>query len=177
MVKNTKGGKGSKSIARKSVGTRTSTVLRLPYNELETFAVVTKFYGNMCDIMTYDNKAYKCHIRGKFKGKFKRSSFISVGKIILVGFRHFEEPHFINTDLLHVYELSEYPQFGLIPNYDLSTLISFHNNLSIAGGKSTDYDITFEDEPLNNSLPTISEAIIENDVETSTMSDINFDDI
>jgi translation initiation factor IF-1 len=151
MVKNTKGGKGSKSIARKSVAVNTSKYLRIPENELETFAVVTKFYGNICDVLTNDNKSYRCHIRGKFKGKFKRNSFISVGKIILIGFRHFEEPNYINTDLLYVYDLNEYSQFSYLPGYDISNLITFHNNLSFSKG-TLDNEIIFEEQQQQQSI-------------------------
>ena len=146
MVRNTKGGKGSKSIARKSVTFNVSKQLRIPESDLETFAVVTKFYGNMCDVLTNNNKSYRCHIRGKFKGKYKRTSFISIGKIILIGFRHFEEPNYVNTDLLHVYDLNEYSQFSYLPGYDISNLITFHNNLSFNKGTVNDNDIIFEEQ-------------------------------
>lgn len=174
MVRNTKGGKGSKSIARKSVAVNSSKYLRIPENDLETFAVVTKFYGNMCDVLTNDNKSYKCHIRGKFKGKYKRNSFISVGKIILIGFRHFEEPNYVNTDLLYVYELNEYSQFTYLPSHDLSNLITFHNNMSFSRGSATsdNNEIIFEENNQEDDvemkpvavIPTTNETlIIDND--------------
>jgi len=120
--KNTKGGKGFKSFARKNISYLSNTVF--PSNELEKIGRVVKFFGNMCQIITQDadGKIYNCHIRGKFKGRSKRSCIISVGKYVLVGFRHFETPVFKNCDLLEVYdETTDLPI--LINTYDLSTLI------------------------------------------------------
>jgi len=180
MVRNTKGGKGSKSIARKSVAFNVSKQLRIPENDLEIFAVVTKFYGNMCDVLTNNNKSYKCHIRGKFKGKFKRTSFISVGKIILIGFRHFEEPNYINTDLLHVYDLNEYSQFSYLPGYDISNLITFHNNLSFNKGIINDNnnDIIFEenfDQIIDSEIKQITPQHPPNELIISSNDDNEFD--
>ena len=186
MVRNTKGGKGSKSIARKSVAaSMSSSSLRLPENDLETLAVVTKFYGNMCDILTHDNKTYKCHIRGKFKGKFKRNSFVSVGKIVLVGFRHYEEPHFLNTDLLYVYDLSEYSQFSFLTKYDLSGLIAIHNNLgggsggSALGDRESDviFDVRAEPSFPPTDLAPVAEEKVINIIEEEQPMEINIDDI
>jgi len=122
--KNTKGGKGFKSFARKNISYLSNTVF--PSNELEKIGRVVKFFGNMCQIITQDADGiiYNCHIRGKFKGRSKRSCIISVGKYVLVGFRHFETPVFKNCDLLEVYdETTDLPI--LISTYDLSSLNHF----------------------------------------------------
>jgi len=122
MVKNTKGGKGHKSFARKNIALK-STPFISPTNELEKIARVVKFFGNMCHVITQDGdgKVYNCQIRGKFKGRSKRSSLISVGKYVMVGFRHFEAPVFKNCDLLEVYD--ETTDVPLLKNiFDLSSL-------------------------------------------------------
>ena len=133
--KNTKGGKGFKSFARKNISYISNTVY--PSNELEKIGRVVKFFGNMCQVITQDadGKIYNCHIRGKFKGRSKRSCIISVGKYVLVGFRHFETPVFKNCDLLEVYdETTDIPILKSI--YDLSVL----NNLLGLGVMSGSYD-------------------------------------
>ena len=128
MVKNTKGGKGAKSMARKLVhNTNTSTALRLPEDDLELFAIVTKMYGNMCQIFTSDNRDLKCHIRGKFKGRSKRNSFISTGTIILIGYRHYEAPHFTSCDVLEVYDSHEVSSLLSLPAYNISYLLAQSN--------------------------------------------------
>jgi hypothetical protein len=126
--KNTKGGKGFKSFARKNISYTHNTVL--PSDPLEKIARVIRFFGNMCQIITQDEdgKIYNCHIRGKFKGRSKRSCIISVGKYVLVGFRHFESPVFKNCDLLEVYdETTDIPILKSI--YDLSFLNNYLNHL------------------------------------------------
>jgi hypothetical protein len=129
MVKNTKGGKGAKSMARKLTQNTyaSSSVLRLPEHDLEVFAIVTKMYGNMCQVFTSDNRDLKCHIRGKFKGRSKRNSFISMGSILLVGFRHFEAPHYSVCDLLEVYDSHEISSLLSFPSYNISHLLSMSN--------------------------------------------------
>jgi translation initiation factor IF-1 len=127
MVKNSNGGKGAKSMARKLVNNYSSnsnTSLRLPECDLEQFAIVTKMYGNMCQVYTNDNRDLKCHIRGKFKGRSKRNSFISMGSIILVGFRHYETPNYTVCDLLEVYTAHEVTSITSLPSFNISSLLS-----------------------------------------------------
>jgi len=134
MVKNLKGGKGHKSMARKSVASGHSCHVRIPENEpLELFAVVTKFYGNQCDVLTNTNLELKCHIRGKFRGKSKRNAYIVVGKIILVGLRDFETTP-KNCDLLHVYEPTAYSTLNSLTAYNLSNILNISSSLSSLGG-------------------------------------------
>jgi translation initiation factor IF-1 len=144
MVKNVKGGKGHKSMARKSIMTKT-TQIRLPEDELEYFAVVKKFYGNMCDVITHDNRELKCHIRGKFKGKSKRNAYIAVGKIILIGLRHYESTP-LNCDLLCVYDTTAYSVLHSLTNYDLSKLFSISSSISTVASGSSASDMVSSDE-------------------------------
>jgi translation initiation factor IF-1 len=149
MVKNTKGGKGAKSMARKLIhNTYTSTSLRLPEEVLEVFAIVTKMYGNMCQVFTSDNRDLKCHIRGKFKGRSKRNSFISAGSIILIGYRHYEAPHFQSCDLLEVYESHEVSSLLSFPSYNISYLLSMSNPDSNANNNIDDSIFTVDNSAL-----------------------------
>lgn len=160
MVKNVKGGKGHKSMARKSIMTKT-TQIRLPEDELEYFAVVKKFYGNMCDVITHDNRELKCHIRGKFKGKSKRNAYIAVGKIILIGLRHYETTP-INCDLLCVYETTAYSVLHSLTSYDLSKLFSISSSISsvMSGSSSTDVistdELIFDENATEIEKPSIA---------------------
>ena len=133
MVKNTKGGKGAKSLARKMVfaDSREKTYIRLPTSPLEQFALTTHMYGNMCQVTTIDGNSYKCVIRGKFTGRKKRQSFVSVGKILLVGFRDFEAPNFKLCDLLEVYDDNEIIQLATTPGIDIHSLLSHSSSISI----------------------------------------------
>ena len=119
MVKNTKGGNKSKGFARKFLSSSlTQNSIRIPTDPLEQFAVVHKMYGTICDVITIDNVIFKCHIRGKFRGRSKRNSIVSLGKLVLIGFRDYEAPIFKNTDLLEIYDshdinsLYNIPQIG-----------------------------------------------------------------
>lgn len=103
MVRNTKGGKGAKSMARKSTGY--SGTYPIPTSDMEHFAVVSKMYGPSCDVILLDGTILLCHIRNKFKGRHKSGNFISLGSILLIGFRDWEsDSNRKNCDLLFVYD-------------------------------------------------------------------------
>jgi hypothetical protein len=104
MVKNLKGGKGAKSMARKSVSGG-PVGFPIPTCEFEQLAVVTKMYGPTCDVLFLDGSQLLCHIRKKFKGRRKSGNMIIVGSILLVGLRDWEpETARKNCDLLFVYD-------------------------------------------------------------------------
>ena len=93
MVKNTKGGSGHKSQARKyeTSGKQSNFKTRFSEDEFEYYAQVTAILGNgMCHVMCKDGKKRLCIIRGKFRGRGKRDNTISNGKWVLVGGRDFE---------------------------------------------------------------------------------------
>ena len=149
MVRNTKGGKGSKALARKLVTSDSSfkRCIRKPENELEVLAITTKMYGTMCEVVTYDGKTYKCQIRGKFRGRAKRNSIVSVGKILMVGFREFEGPNYKICDLLEVYESNEINELQKIPGINLKQLMTYAVNLEAPNMKNESNDnIIFSDE-------------------------------
>lgn len=116
MVKNLKGGKAFKTFKKTSNQPYVNSGhVRTPDNELEIIGLVTKFYGNTCDILVHDGKTYRCWIRGKFRGSAMRNSKVTVGSFILAGFRHFEYPNYKNLDLLEVYEHGDIVVLQRIP--------------------------------------------------------------
>ena len=174
MVKNIKGGKGHKSIARKSLFLSESTThVRLPENELELFAVVTKFYGNMCDVTTHDNLELKCHIRGKFKGKSKRNAYIVVGKIILVGLRHYESiPK--NCDLLHVFEATSYSTLSSLPNYNLNSIFNISSSISTVSSSCSSTATIFNEILFSEEISdTVDSSSLHNSISQVTKNDFS----
>ena len=104
MVKNTKGGKGAKSMARKSTASGGGG-FPVPTCELEQIAVVSKMYGPSCEVLLNDGTKLLCHIRNKFKGRHKSGNLIIVSSIVLVGYRDWEaDTARKNCDLLFVYD-------------------------------------------------------------------------
>ena len=133
MVKNTKGGNKSKGFARKLLTAPTNSFIRLPQNPLESFALVTKMFGTICEVFTLQQQTFNCHIRGKFRGRNKRSSFVSLGSIVLIGFRDFEAPLFKNTDLLEIYDSNILHSLFITPGYQFSLFLqhpSYNHNIS-----------------------------------------------
>jgi hypothetical protein len=146
MVRNTKGGKGAKSMARKSFAS--SGAFPIPTSDMEQFAIVSKMYGPSCHVMLNDGSTILCHIRNKFKGRHKSSNLISIGSILLIGFRDWEsETNRKNCDLLFVYDNVQANSLA-----DRFTIPSIRDNFS-----NTAFDILFDDsttvEP-DNSIPS-----------------------
>jgi translation initiation factor 1A len=113
MVKNTKGGSGHKSQARKFAGGSAKIVnkaTRFSQDEYEYYAQVVATLGNgMCHVICKDGKKRLCHIRGKFRGRGMRDNMVKNGVWVLVGGRDFEaertkdDKKLENCDLLEVY--------------------------------------------------------------------------
>jgi initiation factor 1A len=123
MVRNTHGGNKSKGMARKNSQNTSSAQLRLPtdHDDFEQIASVTKMLGNgMFYANIADGSQLLCHIRNKFKGRSRRNNDVSVGKLVLIGLRTWENPR-KNADLLFVYDDTDLSHIAL--KFDLS----FHN--------------------------------------------------
>tara|TARA_Y100000385_G_C13062118_1_gene624934 strand:- start:1 stop:504 length:504 start_codon:yes stop_codon:yes gene_type:complete len=108
MVKNTAGGSKHKSMARKNVNQPPSSRIRVPEEEGEYFAKVTKMLGNgMCHVTVFvDGELLEnviCFIRGKFKSRNKKQNFVSVESFLIVGMRQWATNH-NQCDLLHVFD-------------------------------------------------------------------------
>jgi initiation factor 1A len=125
MVKNTTGGTGTKSLARKHQlqGDSNNGKLRLPECEFEIFGLVTKMLGNgMCEIKTNDDMRLIGHIRNKFRGKQKRHNMLSLNQLVLVGLREWEKPS-KNCDILTMYEPQHLSMLYSFPNLHIHQLL------------------------------------------------------
>jgi len=139
MVKNTKGGSGHKSQARKHSNETRSRKTRVSTNEYEVYACVTSLLGGPnCAVICADEKARLCIIRGKFRGgRGKRGNFISRGSWVLVGIREWSEDasdkESRKCDLLEVYNELDKQELKKIRgiNWDL---LEIDNTAEKAGG-------------------------------------------
>ena len=165
MVKNTKGGKGAKSMARKSTASGGGG-FPVPTCELEQIAVVSKMYGPSCEVLLNDGTKLLCHIRNKFKGRHKSGNLILVSSIVLIGYRDWEaDTARKNCDLLFVYD-----------NLQASSLADRFTLPAIASDYSTSSsDFLFDNSTSltddNNTNPT--------NTNTNTIydNDFSFDDL
>ena len=168
MVKNTKGGKGAKSMARKSTGTGgTGATFPIPTSDMEHFAIVTKIFGPSCEVQFIDGTKLLCHIRNKFKGRNKSRNLILVGSIILIGYREWES-HTArkNCDLLFVYDDLQTSSLA-----DRFSLPSISSEYSLSSSHFAFDNSTHIDQHSNPELHTN----LHNDISDTTLS--NFDDL
>jgi translation initiation factor IF-1 len=175
MVKNLKGGKGSKGLARKGQ-TKGDERLRLPECELELFACVTKMYGNgMCEIYTNDNTKLIGHIRNKFRGRQKRNNMITVFSIVMIGLREWENP-IKNCDILCIYDVNQIEQLRDIPNININNvLIQRQNGVLENSNTLSDTDnLIFTNDIEENNLEYMNENTKFN---LEMNEEINIDDI
>jgi translation initiation factor IF-1 len=110
MVKNTKGGSGHKSQARKFASVSSSKKTRLSEDEMEIYACVTSLLGGAnCSVKGVDGETRLCIIRGKFRGgRGKRGNMLTRGTWVLVGTREWSsesgsDKESRKCDLLEVY--------------------------------------------------------------------------
>jgi hypothetical protein len=111
MVKNTAGGSKHKSMARKNMAGGGGSKLRLPEEDGECFAKVTRMLGNgMCSVVVWKDNLQltdvTCFIRGKFRSRNKKQNLVATESFILVGLRDWSSSH-DKCDLLHVYDDSQ----------------------------------------------------------------------
>lgn len=175
MVRNTTGGTKTKGLARKHQ-VQGDSKLRLPDDELEQVACVTKMLGNgMCEIYTNKNERLIGHIRNKFRGRQKRHNMISTSAIVLVGLREWENP-VKNCDILTIYDDSQVNQLKNMPNIAMNHVMKLQYELSHTGiSVSNDFDFDnneSEDETeLTNTIKKSETFALEN------MKEIDIDDI
>lgn len=144
MVKNTQGGGRTKGLARKHISKgNQSSKLRLPTEEGEQIACVTKMFGNgMCEIYNNDNIKLIGHIRGSMRGRQKRHNRISSSMLVLIGLRTWESI-IKNCDILCIYSDEEVEQLKTLPSVNITNVLSSRNN-SIGVSKESYEDFNFE---------------------------------
>jgi len=181
MVKNTTGGTGTKSIARKHIHSNSSILF--PSSPFEIIACVTKALGNgMLEVHTNDNTRLIAHIRNKFRGKQKRHNMINTFAIVLIGLREWEKPA-KNCDILFVYDSSQIDILKSIPNIAIEHVCKLSlGNTFTESDKAISSDIIFTDEDAAETDKVLSSTV------TSSMKvggytskdediEIDFDDI
>ena len=175
MVKNTMGGTGTKSLARKHVsGNSGGGTIRLPSGPLEQIVIVTKMLGNgMCEVFNNDDKRFIAHIRAKFKGRNRRSNDISLNSFILIGIRDWENPP-KNVDVIFVYDNSHVSSFQSYPSLRLDKLFNRQGILSNYSYSSNNDSFDFVHEDKDNDKDN-SHNLISN--QSSLLSISSFDDI
>ena len=111
MVKNQIGGK-HKHQAKKVMGESSkSTKFIISTDPNEVYAIITKKFGNnMFQVHCIDDKIRLCIVRGKFRGRHKKSNFVNIGSWVLIGLREWEtqkETQQSKCDLLELYSLGD----------------------------------------------------------------------
>ena len=175
MVKNTTGGTGTKSLARKHQSGGNGG-LRLPECDLEKYGCITKMLGNgMCEIHTNDNTRLIGHIRNKFRGKQKRHNLLTVYSLVLVGLREWENP-IKNCDILTLYDDSQVEQIKQIPNIKIDNVMQIR-----FAGTFQKINVTNEIDFVDNEQEDLEELVgkqqIPEDFDMMPIDEIDMDDI
>ena len=161
MVKNS-GGCKAKSFARKNSDASHSP-LRLILSPDERYAIVLKIFGgSVCQVLSHDNITLNAIIRGKFRGKSKRSSIINVGSLIIISIRDFSSDKHV-SDIVHVFSPFHISIFKLLPSFPSHL---FHDDNS---------DFIFHNQIQDNDDNTIHNTI-HNSIDNSIHNSIHNDD-
>lgn len=142
MVKNTKGGKGAKSMARKSQNFANKSI-RFSQDPLEQYACVTKMLGNgMCEITLENGSTLMGHIRNKFRGKQKRHNLITINSIVLIGLREWESTS-KNCDIIFLYDENHISQLKNKPDIEIPNLLRMRDAKQMFVKETNDSHIEF----------------------------------
>lgn len=174
MVKNTTGGTKTKGLARKHQG-KSDSRLRLPDDELEQVACVTKMLGNrMCEIHTENNERLIGHIRNKFTGRHKRHNLITISSVVLIGLREWENP-IKNCDILTIYDDSQINQLKNMPNIAMENVMRLRHDISNLGQTRTPDEFEFTNGKIEDEEPELQNTLRNN--ESFTIEKMDIDDI
>ena len=148
MVKNKTGGSKTKGLARKLVNAPVSDRIRKSEDDDECYAIVSKMLGNgMCHVNILHNddilKNIVCHIRGKFRGRNKKSNLVATGGIVLVGLRAWDT-NIKDCDLICIYIQNQVSSLNI--NISLfNSVDSFNSNLDL-------HDVEFSNTVIENQI-------------------------
>lgn len=132
MGKNQYGGNKQKSMANKT----TEAPMRYSTCDLELYARVTKALGNgMFHVEDNNKRTYMAHVRGKMRGKSKRSNLIKVGEMLLIGLREWETTS-KNADVLYIYEENQTHLISENDPFKVDKLIERNDIISYDYGES-----------------------------------------
>ena len=177
MVKNTQGGGRTKGLARKHINKgNQSNKLRLPVEEGEQIACVTKMFGNgMCEIYNNDNVKLIGHIRGSMRGRQKRHNKIESSMLVLIGLRTWEST-LKNCDILCIYSDEEVEQLKTFPSINITNVLSSRNN-TIGVSKELFEDVDFENNEEDEELLVNKKDLKIEDFNLEQHDTIDLDDI
>jgi len=168
MVKNKKGGKGHKKMARKNVKPAFSLnrKVRKVQEEGEMYARIIKMNGGgHATILCADKKERTLVIRGKFRGRNKRDNNVTTNSIVMVGLRSVSFGEVVakkkeKADLIYVYNQYEMNELKKIDEvYEIMYFeeddiddIEFTNSGAANVGQKQNTKISQEDLELNNEV-------------------------
>lgn len=162
MVRNLKGGTGTKALGRKYQNSGGhSEHVRIPSCAAEQFACVTKMFGHgMCEIFTNNNVRLIGHIRNKFRGKQKRQNTITSSMIVLVGLREWESSP-TNCDILSIYDDRELELLQNMPGISIDHVLRLKISNSASNTNSLPNDSLFAEninDQTSNVIPSNANA-------------------
>ena len=170
MVKNIVGGKKGKMMANKNGGRGGGGLRMIEFPEMELMVCVTKvFGGGLFEVVDNNGVKYMAFLRGKMRGHNKRHNLVSLFSILLVGKRLDTDP--TKCDILFVYDASDIQFLALNPLFNISNLLSLHNNHFIA---NTGNSNTTDDDLFLFNTNNISNVTTSN-LDTNSNTDSNLD--
>jgi initiation factor 1A len=178
MVKNKFGGSKAKGYARKNENV-TSNRLRMVQDEAEKYGIVRKLFGGcICEVYCDDRVTRHGVIRGKFRGKGKRSNIITSGTVVLVGLRDWasesKSDKCEQADILEVYSAMELDQLKQKPSFPIDFLENSMRDIfgaAAVGDRSDGFDFSVVEQDTPQNIINIDEPLMEAEQE------INIDDI
>jgi len=159
MVKNQIGGKHKHQAKKSMIDSSKSMKFVVSTDPNEIYAIITKKFGsNMFQVHCIDDKIRLCIVRGKFRGRHKKSNFVNIGSWVLIGLRDWETPkenEKTKCDLLEIYSSGDIDRLQKTISADWRILVN--NDLSkLEKTGEEDDNIVFTHEVEEQIIPSQS---------------------
>lgn len=157
MVKNQVGGKHKHQAKKNMTDTSRSRQFVVSTDPNEIYAIITKKFGsNMFEVHCIDDKKRRCIVRGKFRGRHKKSNFVNIGSWVLIGLREWEtakEDEKTICDLLEIYSSLDMDRLQKTISADWRILLN--NDLSrIEKDTGNEDDVLFTEDVGEQFIPS-----------------------
>ena len=147
---------------------------RIPSENGEMFAVVTKFFGGSnVEVMCYDGKERLCIIRRKFRGRHKRSNEVTTGSLILVGLYEWQSASTSRDkcDLLCVYSNEQTRTFSKEGRLAPALLALLGASTGTSIGNTDDHFEFINESPNDTEFSGLNRSDSDSDTDSDSDSD------
>ena len=165
--KNIQGGKKTKGLARKNVGSYSKDI-RKPETEEEEYAMVTQVSGSgRFRVVTDKDMVYVAILPGSIRGRMKLNSYVQLNSFLLINNRSSWQTMkpLAHVGIEHVYSEEQSNQLHLYDLFKVQRSVNMGNNNNIVNDDSNiEFSNTIPDMPIISNTDDEDESTIDEEL-------------